>query len=129
MLGVLTPGSEGSTFGGYPLASVVGTFAIKVMIDAKLAENAKIRGDQLMKNLDNIKDQFPDKIMEVRGKGFSNGWPHNKSKVSGTGAEIEGVHIDFSRSIFSFMSNNYESGWLGRFEVWEFFPGLKRNKF
>ncbi len=70
VLGVLTPGSEGSTFGGYPLASVVGTYAIKVMIDAKLAENAKIRGDQLMKNLNNIKDQFPDKIMEVRGKGL-----------------------------------------------------------
>ena len=63
VLGVLTPG-------GYPLASVVGTYAIKVMIDAKLAENAKIRGDQLMKNLNNIKDQFPDKIMEVRGKGL-----------------------------------------------------------
>ena len=70
VLSVLTPGSEGSTFGGYPLASVVGTYAIKVMIDAKLAENAKIRGDQLMKNLNNIKDQFPDKIMEVRGKGL-----------------------------------------------------------
>ena len=70
VLGVLIPGSEGSTFGGYPLASVVGTYAIKVMIDAKLAENAKIRGDQLMKNLNNIKDQFPDKIMEVRGKGL-----------------------------------------------------------
>ena len=70
VLGVLTPGSEGSTFGGYPLASVVGTYAIKVMIDAKLAENAKIRGDQLMKNLNNIKGQFPDKIMEVRGKGL-----------------------------------------------------------
>ena len=70
VLGVLTPGSEGSTFGGYPLASVVGTYAIKVMIDAKLAENARIRGDQLMKNLNNIKDQFPDKVMEVRGKGL-----------------------------------------------------------
>ena len=70
VLSVLTPGSEGSTFGGYPLASVVGTYAIKVMIDAKLAENAKIRGDQLMTNLNDIKDQFPDKIMEVRGKGL-----------------------------------------------------------
>ena len=70
VLGVLTPGSEGSTFGGYPLASVVGTYAIKVMIDAKLAANAKVRGDQLMNNLNMIKDEFPDKIMEVRGKGL-----------------------------------------------------------
>ena len=70
VLGVLTPGSEGSTFGGYPLASVVGTFAIKVMIDSQLAENAKIRGDQLIKNLNDIKNQFSDKIMQVRGKGL-----------------------------------------------------------
>jgi len=70
VLSVLTPGSEGSTFGGYPLASVVGTYAIKVMVDANLAECAKIRGHQLMQNLHQIKEQYPDKIMEVRGKGL-----------------------------------------------------------
>jgi|TARA_B110000263_G_scaffold212926_1_gene196635 ornithine--oxo-acid transaminase len=70
VLGVLTPGSEGSTFGGYPLASVVGTYAIKVMVDAALAENATIRGAQLMNNLNQIKQNYPDKITEVRGKGL-----------------------------------------------------------
>ena len=70
VLGVLTPGSEGSTFGGYPLASVVGTYAIKVMVDANLAENAEIRGAQLMNNLKDIQSHFPDKIKEVRGKGL-----------------------------------------------------------
>ena len=70
VLGVLTPGSEGSTFGGYPLASVVGTYAIKVMVDESLAEKADIRGAQLMNNLRDIQSQFPDKIKEVRGKGL-----------------------------------------------------------
>ena len=70
VLGVLTPGSEGSTFGGYPLASVVGTYAIKVMVDANLAENAEIRGSQLMNNLKDIQSHYPDKIKEVRGKGL-----------------------------------------------------------
>ena len=70
VLGVLTPGSEGSTFGGYPLASVVGTYAIKVMVDANLAENAEIRGAQLMNNLKDIQSYYPDKIKEVRGKGL-----------------------------------------------------------
>ena len=70
VLGVLTPGSEGSTFGGYPLASVVGTYAIKVMVDENLAENAKIRGAQLMNNLKDIQSHYPDKIKEVRGKGL-----------------------------------------------------------
>ena len=70
VLGVLTPGSEGSTFGGYPLASVVGTYAIKVMVDQNLAENAEIRGAQLMNNLKDIQSHYPDKIKEVRGKGL-----------------------------------------------------------
>ncbi len=70
VLDVLTPGSEGSTFGGYPLASVVGTYAIKVLIDENLAENAKKQGNYLMGHLNSIKDEFPDKIKEVRGKGL-----------------------------------------------------------
>ena len=70
VLGVLTPGSEGSTFGGYPLASVVGTYAIKVMVDENLAENAEMRGAQLMNNLKDIQSHYPDKIKEVRGKGL-----------------------------------------------------------
>ena len=70
VLSVLTPGSEGSTFGGYPLASVVGTYAIKVMVDENLAENAEVRGAQLINNLKDIQSHYPDKIKEVRGKGL-----------------------------------------------------------
>jgi len=70
VVGVLTPGSEGSTFGGYPLASVVGVYAIKTLIDENLAENAAIKGEQLMSGLNQIKEEFPDKIETVRGKGL-----------------------------------------------------------
>ena len=70
VIDVLTPGSEGSTFGGYPLASVVGTYAIKALVDEKLAENAKAQGKYLMNHLNQIKNEFPDKIKEVRGKGL-----------------------------------------------------------
>ena len=70
VIGVLTPGSEGSTFGGYPLGAVVGVYAIKVLIEEKLAENAKIRGAQLMNHFENMQIDFPDKIKEVRGSGL-----------------------------------------------------------
>ena len=50
VIDVLTPGSEGSTFGGYPLASVVGTY-LKTLVDEKLAQNAKEKGGRLLKNL------------------------------------------------------------------------------
>jgi len=70
VIGTLTPGSEGSTFGGYPLASVVGIYAIKTLIEENLANNAKIRGEQLMNHFKSIQSDFPDKIKEVRGKGL-----------------------------------------------------------
>ncbi len=70
VINVLTPGSEGSTFGGYPLAAVVGTYAIKVLIDEKLAENATTMGDRLVANMNAIKGDYPDKIKEVRGRGL-----------------------------------------------------------
>ena len=70
VIDTLTPGSEGSTFGGYPLASVVGTYAMKVLIDQKLAKNAQIRGAQLMSHYEDLMNDFPDKIKEVRGKGL-----------------------------------------------------------
>ncbi|MAV65273.1 MAG: ornithine--oxo-acid transaminase [Candidatus Marinimicrobia bacterium] len=70
VIDTLTPGSEGSTFGGYPLASIVGVYAIKVLVDHALAEKARIRGSQLMNHYEDIKSDFPDKIKEVRGKGL-----------------------------------------------------------
>tara|TARA_B100000003_G_scaffold208916_1_gene231194 strand:- start:1692 stop:3023 length:1332 start_codon:yes stop_codon:yes gene_type:complete len=70
VIDVLTPGSEGSTFGGYPLASVVGTYAIKVMVEEKLAENAEKMGKRLINNMNSIQAEFSDKIKEVRGKGL-----------------------------------------------------------
>ena len=70
VIGTLTPGSEGSTFGGYPLASVVAVYAIKVLVDEKLAVNARIRGSQLLQHFDDLKSEFPDKIKEIRGKGL-----------------------------------------------------------
>ena len=70
VINTLTPGSEGSTFGGYPLASVVGTYAIKVLVDKELSKNAQIRGAQLMSCYEDIQADFPDKIKEVRGKGL-----------------------------------------------------------
>ncbi len=70
VIDVLTPGSEGSTFGGFPLASVTATYAIKAMVDEELAKNARAMGDRLQGHFASIKDEFPDKIKEGRGAGL-----------------------------------------------------------
>ncbi len=90
VINVLTPGSEGSTFGGYPLASVVGTYAIKVLADEKLADNAKVQGAHLIGNLNKIMDEFPDKIKEVRGKGLLTAFEmHNEKHLDGHTVSVE----------------------------------------
>ena len=84
---MLTPGSEGSTFGGYPLGAVVGVYAIKVLEEEHLAENARIRGAQLMGHFENIMSEFPDKIKEVRGKGLLTAFEMYDSP------KLEGQHV------------------------------------
>ncbi len=70
VIGVLTPGSEGSTFGGYPLAAVTAVYAIKALVDGNLAENARLRGERLLNHFQELQREFPDKIKEGRGKGL-----------------------------------------------------------
>ena len=90
VIGVLTPGSEGSTFGGYPLGAVVATYAIKVMIDENLAEKSKERGDQLIARFNALKDAFPDKVKEVRGKGLLTAFEmHDEPNLDGHQVSVE----------------------------------------
>jgi len=70
VIDVLTPGSEGSTFGGFPLASVTAVFAIKALVDEKLAENARNMGKRLLDHFESIRSECPDKIKEGRGAGL-----------------------------------------------------------
>ena len=54
------------------------------MIDENLTKNAEVRGQQLIEGLNNIKNEFPDKIKEVRGKGLLTAFEmHNEKKLDG----------------------------------------------
>lgn len=84
VIDVLTPGSEGSTFGGYPLAAVVSTYAIKVLVEDSLAKRAKHRGEQLLGRFNSMRERFPDKIKSVRGKGLLTAFEmHNAPELDG----------------------------------------------
>ena len=66
---VFTKGSEGSTFGGYPLACVAGVAALKVFEDENLAEQSARKGKILKKKIEMIAKQSGH-VKEVRGKGL-----------------------------------------------------------
>ncbi|MCP3953711.1 MAG: ornithine--oxo-acid transaminase [Desulfobacterales bacterium] len=62
-------GSDGSTFGGYPLACVAGIAALDVLEEEKLPERSAAQGKKLMARLKDIAARSPH-IKEVRGKGL-----------------------------------------------------------
>ena len=67
VLGVFTPGSHGSTFGGNPLACAVAREALRVIKEEKLVPNAAKMGAYFMKKLKGITSRH---IKEVRGQGL-----------------------------------------------------------
>ena len=62
-------GSDGSTFGGYPLACVAGVTALEVLQEEKLAQRAALKGQKLKEHLERIAARSRH-IKEVRGKGL-----------------------------------------------------------
>ena len=66
---VFKPGSDGSTYGGYPLACVAGVAALDVFEEEKLAERSALQGRKLHRRLEEIASRSPH-VKEIRGKGL-----------------------------------------------------------
>jgi ornithine--oxo-acid transaminase len=66
---IFSKGSDGSTFGGYPLACVAGTASLKVFEEEKLAEQSAEKGKRLKKRIQEIGQRSPH-VKEVRGMGL-----------------------------------------------------------
>jgi ornithine--oxo-acid transaminase len=67
VLGLFTPGSHGSTFGGNPLGCAVAREALQVMLDERLAERAAELGAWLLGELRTLTHSA---IVNVRGRGL-----------------------------------------------------------
>lgn len=67
ILGVFTPGSHGSTFGGNPLGAAVSIKAMEILVRDNYPKQAEEKGEYFMSKLREIEN---DEILEVRGKGL-----------------------------------------------------------
>ncbi|MDR1705273.1 MAG: ornithine--oxo-acid transaminase [Clostridiales bacterium] len=67
ILGVFTPGSHGSTFGGNPLACAVSLKALEILERDDYPKQAKEKGEYFIKKLREIKN---GDIIEIRGRGL-----------------------------------------------------------
>ena len=79
VISVMTPGSHGSTFGGNPLACAIGTEALTILEEDKLAEQAADLGMHLKKGLQDIQSPF---VKDIRGKGLWVGVELDAEQVS-----------------------------------------------
>ena len=79
VLGVFNPGDHGSTFGGNPLAAAVGSAALSLLRDDRLAERAQAMGQRLLDGLRAIEHPA---IRDVRGKGLLIGLELDPAQMS-----------------------------------------------
>jgi len=66
----MTPGTHGSTFGGNPLAMSIGNTVMDIVSSKKFLQNVKRISKYFLLNLNKIKDQYPNLIKEIRGRGL-----------------------------------------------------------
>ncbi len=76
VLSVFNPGDHGSTFGGNPLACVIGLATMEEMQEKQLAENSAKMGERLKEGFLSLNSDW---IEEVRGQGLLVGLEVNDS--------------------------------------------------
>ncbi len=67
---VFSFGDHGSTFGGNPVACAAGVAVIEEIFENKLYEDVYKLGNYFLSELELLRQKFPAKIAEVRGRGF-----------------------------------------------------------
>lgn len=67
LLDAITVATHGSTYGGNPMASLIGTAAIDVLVNEHMSEKSAELGEQLMSELRLLNEKS---ILDVRGQGF-----------------------------------------------------------
>ncbi|MEE9364688.1 MAG: ornithine--oxo-acid transaminase [Cellulophaga sp.] len=87
IMNVITPGSHGSTFGGNPIAAVVGIAALEVIEEENLADNAAELGKLFRAEL-NKYIANSNIVNAVRGRGLLNAILINDSEDSSTAWDI-----------------------------------------
>lgn len=66
----MTAGTHGSTFGGNPLAMAVADTVLDVVSDRAFLLEVQSKALRFKQALEGLRDRFPDKIIEVRGRGL-----------------------------------------------------------
>ena len=80
----MVPGTHGTTYGGNPLAMAAGNVVYDRISEPAFLEHVRDTSNALRQSLASLRDEFPDQIEDVRGKGLLLGL-----KMAVPGANVE----------------------------------------
>ena len=78
----MVPGTHGSTYGGNPLAMAVGNAVFDEISKPEFLEHVVKVSNFLKQQFESLKDEFPDVVDELRGKGLLCGMKLKKPAVA-----------------------------------------------
>lgn len=107
----------GGTYSGNAVACAAACAVIDVMKEEKTLENVKVRGQELMAGLNQLKQSLPNLIQDVRGRGLMIGVEFDK-KMTGVASEIVKQCVENKMILLT----------SGGFEVIRFMPPLNTTK-
>ena len=89
-----SPGDHGTTFGGNPFATAAGLAVFEIMEKENLLDNAKTVGEHFKEKLNELKQSYPEAVLDVRVAGL-----------------LIGVELkqDIAKAVFN---NLFENGFL-----------------
>ena len=90
---VIQPGQHGSTFGGNPFAASIAKKALEIIIDEKLAQNARVLGEIFRSEMNKyIKSSKIVKL--VRGKGLLNAIVNLSNFIAANSDKVDQVEMN-----------------------------------
>jgi acetylornithine/N-succinyldiaminopimelate aminotransferase len=66
----MVPGTHGTTYGGNPVAMAAGNAVFDKISDPAFLQHVRDISNAFRQSLEGLKDEFPDMVLEVRGKGL-----------------------------------------------------------
>ena len=89
----MVPGTHGSTYGGNPLAMAVGKVVFEKINDEAFLQHVRDVSNFVKQQFEHLKDEYPDVVEEIRGKGLLIGLKLKKDPVTVRGFARDEHHL------------------------------------
>ncbi|MGE5704033.1 MAG: aspartate aminotransferase family protein [Clostridia bacterium] len=101
LMNLFAPGDHGTTFAPSPLSAALGNAVLNVILDETFMQAARKTADHLQQGISALGTEYPELIMEVRGKGMMLGIALSATPVAVSNLQkamiAEGIVVDVTQ--------------------------------